>query len=208
MTATGGRPRALASVPDLPDQPAPPDVLEASDVPEASGPSGASDPPHVPDQAAPAARPLRLSLVPAGSGRTRIDGAWWPYSRDLAAELPALTEELDARWDRITRVTVNPAHWPVVPKRVPVDGHVVKVGWFTEQDPHMLMLLSYRPSRWELLVVPPGTDAATAAWLMAAAADPSRTATPSSLMDRAAAHGADHRGDRPAPFRNGGDTVR
>lgn len=140
--------------------------------------------------------PLRISLAPRGPVPARIDGAWWPYSRNLTAELPALTGVLDTRWDRITRVTVNPACWPVIPRKVQVGGHVVKVGWFEqEQDPHQLMLLSYRSGRWDLLVIPPETPADTAAWLMAAAADPQRTSTGSALMDEAAARQPD---DRPA----------
>ncbi|MFI9175496.1 DUF5994 family protein [Streptomyces lincolnensis] len=131
--------------------------------------------------------PLRLSLAPAGSVPALLDGAWWPRSRDLMAELPALTAVLDPLWGRITRVTVNPTHWPTVPRKVPVAGHVVKVGWFlSEQDPHELLLLSYRTGRWNLLVVPPQTPSASAAWLMAAAGDPLGTSTASRLMEQAA----------------------
>jgi hypothetical protein len=130
---------------------------------------------------------LRLSLAPGGPAPALLDGAWWPRSRDLVAELPSLTEVLDPLWGRITRVTVNPTHWPVVPRKVPVAGHVVKVGWFlAEQDPHELLLLSYRMGRWNLLVVPPRTTPVSAAWLMAAASDPSGTSTASRLMEEAA----------------------
>jgi hypothetical protein len=116
-----------------------------------------------------------------------LDGAWWPRSRDLDAELPALAAVLDPLWGRITRITVNPLQWPDVPRKVPLTGHVVKVGWFrTEQDPHELLLLSYHVGRWNLLVVPPQTPPAEAAWLMAAASDPTRTCTGSALMEEAA----------------------
>ncbi|MDX3385984.1 DUF5994 family protein [Streptomyces niveiscabiei] len=131
--------------------------------------------------------PLRLALAPAGSAPALLDGAWWPRSRDLTSELPSLTDVLDPLWGRITRVTVNPTLWPVVPRKVPVAGHVMKVGWFlAEQDPHELLLLSYRAGRWNLLVIPPETEPASAAWLMAAACDPSRTSTASRLMEEAA----------------------
>src|SRR5947207_1114018 len=53
--------------------------------------------------------PARLSLTPAGSRPGLLDGAWWPRSRDLSRKFPALTDVLDARWGRITRITVNPA---------------------------------------------------------------------------------------------------
>ncbi|MEV6960191.1 DUF5994 family protein [Streptomyces sp. NPDC051207] len=130
---------------------------------------------------------VRLSLAPAGSAPALLDGAWWPRSRDLGAELPALAAVLDPLWGRITRITVQPTQWPPVPRKVSVAGHVVKVGWFlAEQDPHELLLLSYRTGRWNLLVVPPGTLPATAARLMAAASDPQRTATGSELLAEAA----------------------
>ncbi|WP_338701998.1 DUF5994 family protein [Streptomyces sp. Q6] len=107
------------------------------------------------------------------TGRGLLDGAWWPRSRDLAAELPALSAELDPLWGRITRVAVNPMLWPVVPRSVAVHGHVLKIGWFTpELDPHKLLLLSYGSGRWDLLVIPPETDEASARRLMSAACDP------------------------------------
>jgi len=124
----------------------------------------------------------RVSLTSPGSAPGLLDGAWWPRSRDLSRELPALTDVLDTRWGRITRVTVNPAHWPVIPHKVPVTGHTVLVGWFAEQDPHKLILLSYTSGRWDLLVIPPETGAAAAARLMSAAAVPGELRTAGDLM--------------------------
>lgn len=93
---------------------------------------------------------------------------------------------LDPLWGRITRVTVNPTVWPVIPRKVPVQGHVVHVGWFKrEQDPNKLLLLSYTTGRWDLLVIPPQTDPGTAARLLTAAADPARSLTASGLMREA-----------------------
>ncbi|MFI9050932.1 DUF5994 family protein [Streptomyces sp. NPDC053427] len=130
--------------------------------------------------------PLRLVLAPAGSAPALLDGAWWPRSRDLTAELPALTAFLDPLFGRITHVTVNPTFWPVIPRKVPVNGHVVHVGWFkAEQDPHKLLLFSYTVGRWDLLVIPPETGPATAARLMTEAADPLGTLTASALMNEA-----------------------
>ncbi|ANS70693.1 hypothetical protein SLINC_8469 [Streptomyces lincolnensis] len=125
--------------------------------------------PHPVPVAAPAAR---LALKSDGASHGLLDGAWWPRSRDLLSELPALTDVLDPLWGRITRIAVNPEHWPVIPHKVPVDGHVVKVGWFTSEiDPHKLLLLSYGTGRWDLLIIPPETGAESAARLMAAVSD-------------------------------------
>ncbi|GAX56156.1 DUF5994 family protein [Streptomyces olivochromogenes] len=119
-----------------------------------------------------AAPPARLALKTDGTPQGLLDGAWWPRSRDLLRELPSLMDVLDPLWGRITRIAVNPEHWLFVPHRVPVDGHVVKVGWFTpEIDPHQLLLLSYGTGRWDLLVIPPETATASAVRLMTAASD-------------------------------------
>ncbi|MER7346334.1 DUF5994 family protein [Streptomyces aurantiacus] len=127
--------------------------------------------------------PARLSIKPPGSRPGLLDGAWWPRSRDLTRELPGLTDLLDPLCGRVTRVTVNPTHWPVVPRKVPVNGHVVKVGWYgKEQDPHQLLVLSYRVGRWDLLIIPPETDAAAAGRLMATACDPRTLRTGSALI--------------------------
>ncbi|MBC9728541.1 hypothetical protein H8R17_28195 [Streptomyces sp. TRM68367] len=104
------------------------------------------------------------------AGHVELDGAWWPRSRDLTHELAALADVLDPLWGRITRIAVNSRYWPIIPRKISVNGHVVKVGWFTsEQDPHKILLLSYTAGRWDLLVIPPETSAPSAAWLMAAA---------------------------------------
>ncbi|MEV4612234.1 DUF5994 family protein [Kitasatospora sp. NPDC049258] len=127
---------------------------------------------------------LRLSLAPSGVRPGRLDGAWWPRSRDLLSELPSLAAELDKRWGRVTRIAVNPAQWPVIPRRIPVAGHTVHVGWFTtEQDQHLIVVSSYPPLRLDLLVVPPRTDPLDAARLMSEAADPACHRTASELLE-------------------------
>ncbi|WP_157845553.1 DUF5994 family protein [Kitasatospora phosalacinea] len=126
---------------------------------------------------------LRFRLAPSASRVGPLDGAWWPRSHDLPFELPALAAELDAQWGRVARVTVNPAQWSAVPRRIPVAGHTVHVGWFTAvQDRHTISVRSHLPHRLSLLVVPPRTEAAAAARLMAEAVDPANTRTASELL--------------------------
>jgi len=133
----------------------------------------------------------RLALRSDGAARGLLDGAWWPRSRDLLSELPALTAVLDPLWGRITRIAVNPMYWPVIPRKVPVDGHIVKVGWFADEiDPHKVLLLSYGIGRWDLLIIPPETGTGAAARLMAAASDPDRPPLTASAL--IAADGGPH----------------
>ncbi|MFJ2931544.1 DUF5994 family protein [Streptomyces sp. NPDC087219] len=131
----------------------------------------------------------RLSLTPKSALSGVLDGAWWPRSRDLTAEIPALVEALEGPYGRITRVTVNPTRWPVVPHKVAVTGHTVHVGWFTEQDPDKMILLSYSVGRCDLLVIPPDTEPAAAARLMTAAALPGSVLAAGDLMSDEAATG-------------------
>ncbi|MEU5887986.1 DUF5994 family protein [Streptomyces sp. NPDC047461] len=132
---------------------------------------------------------LALKSESHSGGPTELDGAWWPRSRDLTSELSALADMLDPLWGRITRIAVNPRNWPILPPRIYVNGHVVKVGWFTtELDPHAIVLLSFTAGRWNLLVVPPETGAPSAARLMAAASTdtgPPVTATALMTAERA-----------------------
>ncbi|SDD64491.1 DUF5994 family protein [Streptomyces prasinopilosus] len=105
----------------------------------------------------------RLCLTPAPGG---LNGMWWPRSRALTRELPALTAALGGLWGRITGVTVNPDHWPVIPCWVSVAGRTVEVVSSTEeQDPHRMTLFS-TGGRRDVLVIPPETGAEAAARLM------------------------------------------
>ncbi|MBZ4319386.1 DUF5994 family protein [Streptomyces huiliensis] len=138
--------------------------------------------PHVPPP------PARLSLTP-GAAPCLLDGAWWPRSRDLGRELPALLERLERRWGRIARVTVQPAFWSALPREVPVAAHAVRVGRFAAgRDRYKLLLLS-PAGRWDLLIVPPETGPAAAGRLLSAASLPGGLLTAGELMDdeRAAA---------------------
>ncbi|GAA3031649.1 DUF5994 family protein [Kitasatospora albolonga] len=132
---------------------------------------------------------VRLSLTPDGARAGRLDGAWWPRSHDLALELPSLAAELGERWGRVTRITVNPAQWVTVPRRIPITGHTVHAShtvhgrWFTTMpDQHTVSVRSHLPRGLNLLVVPPRTEAVEAARLMAEAADPANTRSASELL--------------------------
>lgn len=117
--------------------------------------------------------PARVELTGPDVCAGLLDGAWWPRSRDLSRELPALIDVLDRRSGVITRVTVSREFWPRVPGTVTVAGRLVDVGWFREDhDPYELLLFSDPAGRWDLLVVPPQTGAAAATRLMSAASAP------------------------------------
>ncbi|MEV1005673.1 DUF5994 family protein [Nonomuraea sp. NPDC050202] len=63
---------------------------------------------------------LRLSLHPVPNRRAVVDGAWWPCSRNAAAELPGLIVAVDRLLDRVTlRIGVHGDTWQSLPRRIP-----------------------------------------------------------------------------------------
>ncbi|MFC5822584.1 DUF5994 family protein [Nonomuraea insulae] len=106
---------------------------------------------------------VRLSLSPALDRRATVDGAWWPYSRDAAAELPGLIAAVDQRLDRITlSVGVYRDSWDHIPRRLQARGRRIRVGWFHHTDPRVITLRPAGAEPITLLVIEPGT-AVTAA---------------------------------------------
>lgn len=100
----------------------------------------------------------RLWLLPGGTRteRLRLDGAWWPRSRDLPRELPPLIAAADVRFGPVERITVNTSLWPEPPHRIAVSGRTIPVGRFPAgKDTVEVCVLSNSAGRWDLLVVPP-----------------------------------------------------
>ena len=99
--------------------------------------------------------PLRLRLKPKAPPTGQVDGGWWPRSRDLVAELPALAEVLAVRLGSVSRVAYAIDGWGAAPRRVTIDGHSIRLEGFRSQDEHVIHVAG--PDRWRisLLVVPP-----------------------------------------------------
>jgi Family of unknown function (DUF5994) len=112
-----------------------------------------------------------------------VDGAWWPRSRDLADQLPALLVEL---WDRVggvERVSYNLTTWPRAPRRMRVGGRLVRLGGYRMQDPLSLDLVSGVGGRiTTLLVVPVETGDEEAEAALAAGSDPDRVGSIRTLL--------------------------
>ncbi|MFE9651327.1 DUF5994 family protein [Streptomyces sp. NPDC006365] len=113
---------------------------------------------------------LRLRLAPHGGMPRPIDGAWWPRSYDLLAELPGLLAGLPRAWGHISSVTVNGAVWSATPGRMLVVNQVVRLRrTLAASAQHTVVLIAPGRGRWDLLVVPPETTEEAAEPLMAAA---------------------------------------
>lgn len=103
----------------------------------------------------------RLTWKPTGGPVGHVDGAWWPRSRDLGAELPGLATALTARLGYLTRVAYTVSEWDRAPRRAELGGQVVRLDGLLDPDRHVLFVTGPQPHRLTLLVVPPeATNAA------------------------------------------------
>ncbi|WP_405770187.1 DUF5994 family protein [Streptomyces sp. NBC_01538] len=101
-----------------------------------------------------------------------LDGAWWPRSRDISAELPALITALTEYLGPITRVGLDAGSWDGLPTRLVVEDRVVHIDSFPVGDDTVLITRG-EADIFSLLVVPPHAtpEAARAAMTEAVRAD-------------------------------------
>ncbi|MGW2041175.1 DUF5994 family protein [Streptomyces virginiae] len=114
----------------------------------------------------PGAALLRLQTTQSRQGL--LDGAWWPRSRNVTIELPALITALTAHLGPITRVGLDTSTWQDVPTRLVIDGQVVHLDADPVGDDTVLVTRGHN-EHFALLVVPPDTTADAAREAMARA---------------------------------------
>ena len=129
---------------------------------------------HLPSGVHRAVRPgcalLRLETTESREGV--LDGAWWPRSRDIGAELPELLSALTRHLGPVTRVGLDTAAWAGLPTRIVVDDRVVYIDSFPVGDDTVLITRGEQ-DLFSLLMVPPNAtlDSARAAMAQAVRAD-------------------------------------
>ncbi|MFC6064775.1 DUF5994 family protein [Streptomyces ochraceiscleroticus] len=102
----------------------------------------------------PGAAVLRMETTPRRDGT--FDGAWWPHSRDLEAQLPGLLRALTERLGPIARVGLDASAWDVHRRYVMSDGHMVRIDWSAVDDSTMLITRG-RQDIFSFLMLPPQT---------------------------------------------------
>lgn len=114
----------------------------------------------------------RLRLKPKAPQSGHVDGAWWPHSNDLAAELPDLLAVLSVRLGRIDRVMYNLNEWATPSRKLATGGRRVRLDGYRRQPTNTIEVLGLNRNRIGLLVVPPNTnpDLAHESMMTAAAA--------------------------------------
>ena len=113
-------------------------------------------------------QPQWLRLKPTAPITGRVDGAWWPRSRDLAAELPRLLDMLSDRLGSIERVSYHLGDWDPPARKISFKGRLVRLAGYHSQHADTVDVLA-AGQQVTLLVVPPDASAQTARAVLAAA---------------------------------------
>ena len=124
----------------------------------------------------------RLRLKRRAQPTGYVDGAWWPHSGDLVDELPDLLTVLSVRLGGVARVVYNLGEWATAPRKISLDGRVIRLDGYRRQPPNTIEVLNGSGGRTILLVVPPGTEPDHAHTVAMAAAATDNASTVSSLL--------------------------
>jgi uncharacterized protein DUF5994 len=119
----------------------------------------------------PPAHTPRLRLKPKAPQSGYVDGAWWPHTEDLAAELPDLLSVLSVRLGPIGRVVYNLTDWRTTATELVTSGCAVQLDGYRCHTPNTVEVLDAEGNKIVLLVVPfnTGPDQAHAIVMAAAA---------------------------------------
>ncbi|MEG8183955.1 hypothetical protein GZH49_36405 [Nocardia terpenica] len=124
----------------------------------------------------------RVLIKPDAPKHGHVDGAWWPYSNDLVAELPGLITTLAPRCGPVLLVAYYLVDWETPDRPLVVDDRPVRIAWQGHTSAHTVDLFGDRGRPFVLLVVPPDTGAGDACITMQSAADPDNTSTVNELL--------------------------
>jgi hypothetical protein len=133
----------------------------------------------------------RLRLKPKAPHSGYVDGAWWPHSTDLTAELPDLLAVLSVRLGSIDRVMYNLDQWAAAPAKLATGGRNVRLDGYHRQPLNTVEVLGLDHDNIVLLAVPADADPSEAHDALMTAASPNNSSTVQDLLPNA------RRGDTP-----------
>ncbi|MBB2989626.1 hypothetical protein FHR72_001089 [Mycolicibacterium iranicum] len=115
----------------------------------------------------------RLRLKRRAPRTGYVDGAWWPASDDLSAELPDLMAVLSVRLGGVSRVTYKNSEWAAAPRKIRVDNQWIRLDGYDRQPLNTLGVVDSRGGSTVLLVIPVDSseEDAHSAMMAAAAVD-------------------------------------
>jgi hypothetical protein len=134
----------------------------------------------------PPAHTPRLKLKPKAPQSGYVDGAWWPHSADLIAELPDLLSVLSVRLGPIGRVIYNVNEWGPAPAKFATGGRTVRLDGYRLQPVHTVEAIGFNHNKIVLLVISPQADPDQAHAILMTAAGPDNALTVEGLLKTSA----------------------
>jgi hypothetical protein len=129
---------------------------------------------------------LRLRLN-EGDHPGPVDGAWWPQSPDLDAEVMDLVDNFPDRSGKVLSILYSRPDWDAAPgapatEQIQTRQGPVEIASYPSDDTHLLILKMQTGRRHRLLVVPSDTAPDVAARIMDQAMDDRDTRGPAALL--------------------------
>ncbi|MEU8413832.1 DUF5994 family protein [Amycolatopsis japonica] len=125
----------------------------------------------------------RLRMKPKGPATGHVDGAWWPRSRDLPAEIAVLLVVVEVRLGTAERVSYHLTDWPRARRKLAVGDNMVRLEGFMAQHSDTVTVCGpWNRQRLTLLVVPPETDGVLAHRILMTAAHRDNSDTVETLL--------------------------
>lgn len=129
---------------------------------------------------------LRIRLN-NGFSNGELSGAWWPQSRDAEVEITDLADHFPGLIGRISRLLYSRPDWDrprgrASLHRVQTAAGSVKVGSFSSDDTHLMVVVMASGERFRLVVVPSDLSPTAAGRVMERAADERCRRSPAELL--------------------------
>jgi hypothetical protein len=113
---------------------------------------------------------VRLAFPESFTSHGVPNGAWWPRTRDPAAELPALVAAVADRLGVVRRIALNADAWDFWPRRLLIrGGSAIRLDWCAG-GAHTVRLTGGDASHLDLLAIPFDTAMVLALTCLARAA--------------------------------------
>jgi hypothetical protein len=131
-------------------------------------------------------RELRLKVKPSTAARGSVDGGWWPWSTDPAAEFPALVMALSSWVGPVRTIDYHLGDWDPAERTLIVEGWAVRLEGSPVVPANTVVLTGSHLKQIRLLVVPPTTPGGVARAVLRSA---SRSDTVATVEDILASNG-------------------
>ncbi len=113
----------------------------------------------------------RLAFCARSTARGGVDGAWWPKSTNLSAQLPDLVSILGLTIGEVRRVVYDPSRWPPTPPRIIKGSNAISVDPYTLVASDTIYLIGTHARDAVLYVIPPKSAVAVVDNVLAAVSE-------------------------------------